>query len=251
MANNFSGDANCKALWKFESGALTTDSKGSNTLSNTGVAGDTTNQKEGNGCGDWELTESDYMSIADASLDAGFPLKSGDTNKNISICAWIKLESITDVNIILCKWGNPVPPTRSIALSITIAGKAQLVLGYNSGASGEFEIHATVLSTGTWYHITGTYQNSDKAYAVMVRDANGNVVGTDLTGTATLDANKLYVAAEPVAIGCEKTSTTPVTFFDGLIDEVIVFSDIITATEATAIAKGIYGVKPWYYYAQQ
>jgi hypothetical protein len=31
MANDFSADSNCKALWRFENGALTTDSKGGNT----------------------------------------------------------------------------------------------------------------------------------------------------------------------------------------------------------------------------
>lgn len=31
MANNFTADPNCKALWRFENGALTVDSKGTNT----------------------------------------------------------------------------------------------------------------------------------------------------------------------------------------------------------------------------
>ena len=38
MANDFSSDSNCVALWRFESGALTADSIGTNTLTNSNVA---------------------------------------------------------------------------------------------------------------------------------------------------------------------------------------------------------------------
>jgi hypothetical protein len=44
MTNDFSSDVNCKALWKMDSAALTTDSKSTNILTNVGVAADTTNQ---------------------------------------------------------------------------------------------------------------------------------------------------------------------------------------------------------------
>ena len=50
MANDFSGDNSCKALWSFESGALTTDSKSTNTLTNNGADEEPTNHMEGS-CG--------------------------------------------------------------------------------------------------------------------------------------------------------------------------------------------------------
>lgn len=244
MANNFTADPNCKALWRFNSGALTTDSKSTNTLTNTGVAGDTTNHVEGSGCGDWESTESDYMSIADASLASGFPLKSGDTNKVISVCAWVRLESInTNGNRIFEKNNGGSANKRSFQAGIGSDSKVMLALGYNSGISVESVTHATVLSLATWYHITWTYNNADKSYQIMVRDESGGVVGIDLTGTATLDVNKLSVSDSILAIGAHFEAGVPVAnyYHDGLIDELVVFNNIKTAAQATLIAKGRYG----------
>ena len=56
MANDFTNDANCKALWNFDDGALTTDSKGTNTLTNSGVTADTVDFKEGNASGDFKAS---------------------------------------------------------------------------------------------------------------------------------------------------------------------------------------------------
>ena len=48
MANDFSGDPSCKAVWRFENGALTADSKGANTLTAVnGPTADTSLYKEG------------------------------------------------------------------------------------------------------------------------------------------------------------------------------------------------------------
>ena len=94
MANDFSGDSNCKALWRFESGALTTDTIGSNTLTDYNTVGeDTTNHMEGSCAADFEKSNSEHFVITDANLDSGFPLKSGDTNKKISICFRVRFES--------------------------------------------------------------------------------------------------------------------------------------------------------------
>lgn len=243
MANNFTNDPNCKALWKFDSGALTTDSISTNTLTNTGVAEDTVNHKEGTGCGDWEVTESDYMSIADASLATGFPLKSNDTTKVISLCGWIKLETLpSSAHYVIYSKYDAAGNKRSFWFSVlNTAGTSvfRLILGYNAGASAEGFSHGSSLSAATWYHYTVTYDNADKSYAIRIRDTNGNTVGTDLTGTATLDVNKLYVGTEPVRIGI--ANVTPYGYFDGLMDEKVVFSDIITSSEDAQIAQGVYG----------
>ena len=64
MANDFSGDSNCVALWRFENGALTADSKGTNTLTDVNTVGsDTVDYKEGSGCADFEATASERFTI--------------------------------------------------------------------------------------------------------------------------------------------------------------------------------------------
>jgi len=245
MANNFSGDNNCKALWRFESGALITDSKGTNTLTiSASPTANTTTYKEGSASVQLNKAESDYLFITDTNLNAGFPLKDGDTNKKISICCWAYVVSSPSASagyVLWSKWYPVGTQKRSfVVMFYNDAGiiKARIGIGYGDGSLNENYNHASGLSLSTWYHITSTYDNADKSYAIRIRDANGNIVGTDLTGTATLDANGVYVSTQEVRVG---TLANSAWFWDGEIDEMVAFSDIITAAEATQIAQGTYG----------
>jgi len=60
-----------------------------------------------------------------------------------------------------------------------------------------------------------------------------------VTGTATLDANGLTVNDQPLTIGAENSSSLGY-WFNGQMDEIVVFNDVISADEATEIAKGLY-----------
>ncbi len=82
-----------KALWSLDNGALTTDSIGTNTLTDNNTVGtDTVNYKEGDASADFESSNSEYLSITDANLDSGFPLKSGESG-TFSVTFWYKAES--------------------------------------------------------------------------------------------------------------------------------------------------------------
>ena len=69
MANDFSGDPSCKAVWRFENGALTADSKGANTLTavNSPTA-DTSLYKEGGASVNLATASHQFFKIADANL---------------------------------------------------------------------------------------------------------------------------------------------------------------------------------------
>ncbi len=231
----FALDPNCVALYNFETTAtLVNDSKGTNTLTNVNtVVEDAVNFKQGIGSANIEAGNSEYFTIADAALDAGFPWKSDDAIKRGSVCVWIKLETQTTDGI-FSKWGTagnrsitlyhaPNGATAQINLQISTDGTATEVLG----------THASLLDLATWYHITASFDDTTRAWAIRVRDTNGAVVGTDLTGTST---GNIYVGNVAVYIGSVVTTN----LFDGLMDEMVIFKDIITADEATAIAKGIY-----------
>jgi hypothetical protein len=77
MANDFSGDSNCVALYNFESGALTTDSKGTNTLTNINTVQESVDSKQGSGSADFEYADAECLKIDDGDLDAGYPFKTG------------------------------------------------------------------------------------------------------------------------------------------------------------------------------
>ena len=79
MANSFSGDGNCVALWRFENGALTADSIGTNTLTDNNTVGTSTGDyKEGSACADLELDNSECFSES-REIPLKVPLTAGFT----------------------------------------------------------------------------------------------------------------------------------------------------------------------------
>lgn len=241
-ANDFSADANCVALWRFENGALTTDSKGTNTLiaSGTPIA-DTVNFQEGAASVDLEATENDYFWTLNSSLDAGFPGKSGDTNKKLSVCCWVKPESLPIPTSPEFGYGiiANIGQTNKFSWNVTInedsgSHYASLRIGYNSGGNWEDILHTGVaLSAGQWYHWGITYQDSDKSYRIRVWDG---VSATESTGTSTNNINiedgwfVIERVADRAAYGR----------YDGLIDELVVFNDVLTADEIDYVRAGTY-----------
>jgi len=233
-ANDFSGDGNCVALWRFEDGALTADSIGGNTLTNNnGVTADAVNYREGAAAGDFEMNSSQYMSIADADLDAGFPLKNGDANKKISVCCWFRPESHGSGRYLFTKY-NTNTGERSLLIEV-YGTDIRVYIGYNGGAGAEA---LTILNLNTvatqWYHIGFTFQDSDKSYRIRCWDETGSSV-VEVTGNST---NNINVESAAVAIGAV---ANPAGYFDGIIDRMVVFNDILTAGEIDQIYEGTYG----------
>lgn len=244
--NNFAGDPHCKALWSMESGALTTDFISSNTLTNNNtVTANTTTFREKLASGNFVAASSQAFNITDANLVSGFPTKSGETNFTFSIAFWVLFTSFASSGsrrALVSKFesGTPLRCFRLSAHNNAGTNIARMTLGFNAGNTQEDIDHGSTLSTATWYHMTETYNNADKTYQIMLRDTNGAVVGVDKTGTATLDANKLSITTADLTIGCNGNTRT--NFQDGLIDEIAVFDDILTAQEATQISLGTYGI---------
>ncbi len=78
MANDFSGDGDVVALYRFENGALVTDSKNSNDLTANGtISADTVNFQEGAAAADFDRVNEEYFDIADVAMSAAYPLKNG------------------------------------------------------------------------------------------------------------------------------------------------------------------------------
>jgi len=237
--NNFAGDPNCIALWRFENGALTADSKGGNTLTAAGTpTADQVNFKEGAASVQMQAaTPTDEFSIADASLDAGFPLKSGDALKKISVTFWIRFISLPMSGFceqIFTKWD-------SFDYSIAIAAKyppadnpkMQLWIS-NDGIVWNEYLHASTLQNGRWYHVGVTYQCSDDAYRIRIwDDTAGAILGVDKTGVAA----HVYVANGYVEISNDQAGAK----LNALVDEMVIFNDILSVAQIDAIRAGTYG----------
>jgi len=231
-ANNFSGDANCVSLYRMENGALTTDSIGTNTLTNNNVANDTTNYKEGSAAAIGSA--GDYMIRADADLSADFPFKSGSSNDKISICAWIRPTSFPASSTISAKFFDGAATKDTYDLIINASGTLQLRI-WAVGSSEQYSF-GTNMSLNKWYHVGVTYDDSTKSYRMRVWDDDaGDYLGIDRTGTGTKTANKHADATFSV---CSMRIYNP---FLGQVDEVVIFNDVLSTDEIDQIRAGTYG----------
>jgi hypothetical protein len=235
MANDFSGDANCVALYRFESGALTTDSKGTNTLTNVNaVAEYAVAPLEGACSADFELDSVQYFTIADASLNAGFPFKNGDATKKASYAMLLKPESVTAGQAIFCKYSDAKAVIRFrhqgeyTNLSISI--------GYDSGNSWEIWDLGVALTAGKIYHAFVTYDDATKTGTCRIRNKTDS---NDLFAYASnVFTNNINVENSPFLIGALEVGYY---CYDGLMDEFVIFKDILTEAEMALILAGTYG----------
>lgn len=231
MPNDFSGDSNCKAVWNMESGALTTDSKGTNTLTNSGFSEDTVNYKQGACSGKSVRSESDMMYRSNANLNSGFPLKSGETNYTFSFTFWFKCT----VGVI--NYQNILSLSNANQFSVRVFVCANVVAFYIS-SNGTVWTHSfwhdSVIVINRWYHVGITYNNSDAGGRIRIWDDTAQaILGVDKTGTLF----QPNIGTSDFEIGMNSTDQA----LDGNLDEVVAFNDVLSVAEIDAIRAGTYG----------
>ena len=239
-ANDPTGDPNCMAWWRLESGALTTDSSGKgHTLTNSGVDANTADYMEGAASGDFETSSSDYMKIADGSLDSAFPLKNGTSNYTFSISLWMKPESW--VQSCLFSKGIDSWPDPKMSGEVNSAGTA-LSLKLRTDITGNHSLGplAVSMTAGHWMFVVMSYDGVSGDWRVYCYDDTDSALicnetaslnpGSD--GDPDLSANEFYIGG--------LTSPFITEEFDGLIDEVTVFNDVLTLEEIVLIRDGGY-----------
>jgi hypothetical protein len=239
VGNNFATDPNCVALWRFEPDHLTMDSRGVNPLTNNGAQSETLDVREGAGCANFKAGETDWMSIDDHDLSPNFPTKNGDTNFEMSVCFWMKPRTFPFGGTMISKYLLSTED-RSWRLFTEGSGSADLCVSLGTGTGGSFKKYAfddpnQLLTAGHWYHVAFTYRDVDRTYHVRVWDATAGVLRVDETGTATAH---MAVTEAPLVLG-----SVPLMFdysFDGLLDEVVVFNDVVTTEEIDQIRLGTY-----------
>jgi hypothetical protein len=231
MGNDFTQDPSVKALWRLESGALTVDSIGNNTLT-------AANNPTADGSTFWEGTASAYfikandakLYIPDASLDAGFPLKSGDSVKKISFCFWVKPHS-SGYSVIVGKkdWN-----LSKVSLALCIRDNNQFFLswGYQAGQYEEY-LNLNTATLDHVYHIGVVVDGVKKAAYVRVWDVSAGTV----LGYSKIFSHELYVIDSAWAISGGASTSDP---FGGWVDEVVVFNRLITPGEIDAIRQGAF-----------
>jgi hypothetical protein len=212
--------ANIQGFWRFEDNFNDLSDNGYNLTETSGtipfVAG-----KIGK-AGDFEYSDSEYLEIAHASCI------SLQITGSITISAWIKAESFPDVlQAIVSKYDRNSLRAYQLQVSDISGNKKARFTVSNDGSTVTGISGSTTLNTDTWYHICGVY--------------DGSYLKLYLNGSSDADAvsysSGILNADTPFHIGCQFNlgSADATRYWDGLIDEVIIWNKALTAEEVDQV----------------
>jgi hypothetical protein len=233
MANDFSSDSRVKALWRFENNL--NDARGGNHLTDVNTVGFTSaDKKEGTYAADFEKDNAEYGYRDDVDLDAGFPSKSGDALKKISVCFWCKPESYVSYSGFFTKW-NWSGNKRSLEIQRN-SSTLKINCGHTDGSQYQNFDTGISLWNGEWYHVAVCIDGkTEKSLYVRVFRAS-NATVSEYFGTLT---NELWVGDPKLVIGASDGGGSD-NYFDGLLDEMVVFNELLSALEIDTIRSGTY-----------
>jgi hypothetical protein len=243
MANDFTGDSSCKALWRFEEGAINEDSIGGNDFYFDYPLEipqeDTTVYNEGACSAKCEAYDLDPFEADEGyELDAGFPCQSGSAEKKFSFAAWVRLDASPKAyqldynNALFTKFRTF---ECFIAQDNPYEDDGIHLIVYRSSTLWEQFSILEEIPRGTWLHIGVAIDGDNQTY--LIRYFDGNSVQTKsgaLTGT-------LYLSDRTFEVGDGLT---------GNLDEAVVFGEVKTADDFDSIRAGTFGGVPANSYTQ-
>lgn len=210
-----------QGFWRFEDDFTDLSTNGYTLTETSGTVAFETSGKIGKAA-DFESDDTEYLARAHADV-ANLQITG-----NITISAWVKAESFPEA---LCyavaKYS--LNSKRAYRLGTSDAGtgddRVQFTLS-NNGTDLTSIRGDTSLSAGTWYHLCGVY-NGSKLYAYL----NG------VSDVAAADySSGINNSDTPFLIGCGLDGTdNPAAYWDGLIDEVIIWNTALTAAEVARV----------------
>lgn len=213
------------SLWEFEEASGTrVDSHGSNDLTDGNTVGQGTG-KQGD-CADFEAGNTEYLSITDAS-------QSGlDFTSDFSISLWANFESLTGDHFLVCK-GDVNAGTRDVAyylwpnangrVDLRVSDDGTLTTGHNKS----IRTADNAVTTTGWYHIVATWDASAADGSIYI---NGSDATSTTNGTVGTSVNN---STDAFYIGARESNGSATSTFDGLMDEVGVWSRVLTSGEVS------------------
>jgi len=212
--------SNVKAYYRFESGALTTDSSGNGvTLTNNNTVAEGASGKFG-GCADFSSSNSNkYLSASNnLGIDGGV----------ICMSCWVNLQASPGNNTgyTLMSQSNATSKVAYYMTYYNNAGTPGLYFNRSKkGVADQQTSYAVTLSTGTWYHLVMTYDATNvKAYL------NGALVAV-----VAASGNGSAATPDRITIG---SSTTPDGYSSAFIDDAVFMNWILTAEQIRQLYEG-------------
>lgn len=265
----FLTDPNCIAWYRYENSlGLHKDSKGGNDWTNAG-ASPNGNHKEAATSGHFDKTPGDWMTILDADLDAGFPFKSGDATKIISMAFWIYFKTLNNAEMIPQEWiwakyrydwpaGDGAPRFSwrvFVAYEGGIGGDPYLAVNKGYGALGANEEGAypllgaarVWLQPARWYHVGITYDDADTdSLNIRLWDDTAKTLVNDGNNATGIWSQNIHVTDTPVWQGARDYDAgighTQDRFLDAYVDEFVIFNDVLTNAQIDLIRQGKYKI---------
>lgn len=211
------------SYWKMDEASGTReDIHGPNDLTANGTGGVGSATGKINSAADFELSDSDYLSIADAS-QTGL-----DFSGDMSASFWLNIESApaSGEDFTVFSKGSGADGAYALTYS-NVGGTPKLNFWiFDSGNPSE-NINMLVnqtFSTATWYHVVVTFTASTDTAEFFV---NGSSLGT---ASNSLYSGTTNNSALPFNIGRYQAGNR---YFDGLIDELGMWSKVLSGSEIT------------------
>ncbi|MFI1031222.1 LamG-like jellyroll fold domain-containing protein [Streptomyces sp. NPDC020951] len=162
---------------------------------------------------------------------AGYAQSSGpvlDTTKSFSLSAWVRLSDVSRSQTFVSQQATTLS---GFALHYSATSKRLVFSRYQSdvaapAASRSMSLTAPV--AGVWTHLTGVYDAVGQSVQLYV---NGRAQGTPVAFTTP------WAATGPLQIGRFHNSTGYVEHFNGLVDEVHVWSRVLADSEVVQDAR--------------
>jgi hypothetical protein len=209
---------NLVAWWTFdETSGNRADSHGSNTAVPTGTPGYGTGKK-GNAL-DLEITSvNEYLTVTDndsISLNA----------TDFTICGWVYFESLSGTTLAFLLSKYAAAYEYSLYYTPGATNRFNLTVFHN-GVNDPITASVAGATTGVWYFIAATFNNTSKALTISVDN------GTPGTATATgktiaNTATNLFIGTLSAAPGNDAYT------LDGMMDEWAIWKRVLTAEEIT------------------
>ena len=145
-----------------------------------------------------------------------------DGSTNFSLAMWLHSDAIGDVDEVFGSWASG---QKKIGYYLYASGKQFLSVSPNGGSTTTGN-GTTGIAAGSWQHIAVAFNSGAVTFYV-----NGILAGTD-TGLAT-DA---YASANPYSIGWWYGDSAAANSFEGRIDEVRIYDNVITSNNVYLLA---------------
>lgn len=208
------------ALWNFEeiNGNRYDSSGNGNTLIEGADVSYSTDSKQGSYSADFELDNGSYLYHADAPQF--------DFSTAFTFAVWVKSESIlSNAQTVLAKYNTGSSRAYDFWIRIDDTGDYQLHPRLNMSSTGSnyfYNLAETYLVADIWYHLVFTWDGTYlRSYVNGLEDSTATEPGV----------SSIYNSSLSFMVGRRDPSSSTPDYFDGLMDELIVYNRALSASE--------------------